>query len=60
MACNRCFKTMMRNKEFPCGLPNLKPIPARKVEFGNAMADVSVHLAVAQLRAHGQWTWNNH
>ena len=57
MACNRCFRTMMRNKLHPCGLPDLKPVPAQKVKFGNAMADVSVHLAGAQLRVLNQWTW---
>ena len=57
MAVNR-FKTYaMRDSAQPGGFPDLPAHRAEKVRLGNALAVVAIHLAEAQQKALGRWTF---
>ena len=57
MACNRAWSSMMRNRQYPEGLPGMEGTKLEKILLGNALADVAVQVGLAQIRGKGQWCW---
>ena len=54
-ALNRFISKHLRSWLHPDGLPDVSAAAAEKVAIGNALAEIAVRLALAQVRAHG---WN--
>ena len=51
IALNSDPRSAVRSSEFPEGLPNFVPYKQEKVHLGNALADITVTLAMAQHEA---------
>ena len=55
MAVNRFPTYAMRDSSYPEGFPDLPPHRQVKVDLGNGLAVVTVHLGHAQEDADGRW-----